>query len=529
DGADLSTSTTPMSTHPTSTTSVTSTTHPAPSVLEVRLTSADYSDVLVFEDGVVAHRVSLPDYERTAELTPSADSTLAAWTEAVAESALGGVYNDGRGLGESPFWEYAFHAGEESFEVAFSWLLGDDVHALKPLVEWVTSVRLAMVQCAPHRDLIERRGCENLLPSPAEQASMTISSVIPGAPGPGGDTSGPWRRPGAVDADLADRVRQAMDPVLRSDTFTGEVTVSVLALREDGGFYAMAEDTRYGRICFARWTPDRVLSNCQRILGDVFWAPGTLDEGSLELVMRPVERLRTPASVRYYQTLTWQDPRDEAGLLAGGVGLFVIPDPPPWSLWVAVGDSSWAMPSVSTCTAGGLDPAPIAGPGLPDAVAQTRSALVDAAITCDSEALAALPDVTGSLPHPMHRWYLRTDFFPVHDAAPVAVRLWPIVQLLSIDFAVVTGGTISSEADLRNSMWRAILDDPTQDVFVWPAADLYATRSATPSSLAEAAARINLEAAGRDGFVDGSYCGWSIGIRADGRILWAGDCHDSLA
>ncbi|MEX2323103.1 MAG: hypothetical protein WEA29_04960 [Acidimicrobiia bacterium] len=507
---------------------MTSTTRPVPSTLEVRLTSGDYSDVLVFEDGVVTYRGSLPDFERTAEVTPSAVLALAAWTEQVAESSLDGVFNDGRGLGESPFWEYAFGDGGESFEVAFSWLVGDELRALKPLVEWVTSVRVAMVRCAPHGDLIERRGCETLLPSPADQASMTISSVIPGAPGPGGDTAGTWRRPEAVDADLAERVRHALDPVLRSDSFTGEVTASVVALREDGGFYATAEDTRYERICIVRWTPERVLSNCQRIIGNVVWAPGTFDEGSLELVLRPGERFRSAASVRYHQTLTIDEPRDEPGVLAGGVGLFVIPDPPPWSIWVTVGDSSWAMPSASTCTAVGLDPVPNLQLGLPPAVVHTRNALVAAAVTCDSEALAALPQ-TGSLFQPLHRWYLRNDFFPVHDAAPWTVRLWPIVQLRNTDFAVLTGGTLGSEADLRHPMWRAVLDDPTQDVFVWPAADVYPTRSATPSGQAEAAARINRQAVGRDGFVDGTYCGWSIGIRADGRILWAEDCHDWLA
>ena len=56
--------------------------------------------------------------------------------------------------------------------------------------------------------------------------------------------------------------------------------------------------------------------------------------------------------------------------------------------------------------------------------------------------------------------------------------LWPIVRMLDTDFAVIPGGTIEGQSDLRSIMsilWHPILDDPSQDVYVRPAAAVYGT------------------------------------------------------
>ena len=49
-------------------------------------------------------------------------------------------------------------------------------------------------------------------------------------------------------------------------------------------------------------------------------------------------------------------------------------------------------------------------------------------------------------------------------------------------------------------------------------------RTDTPAADLDAASRINVEALGRYGYHNDAYCGWSIGIRADGRVLWADHC-----
>ena len=211
-----------------------------------------------------------------------AESRLDDWLEAAAATPLREIYNDGRGLALVPFWEYALRSGRSAVETAFSWFPDEDLAALKPLVDWVTSVRDALlVHCTPHPDLISREGCRYMLPTPEQQASLDITNVVAGEPGVGtASATGAWHLPGDIAADMAEQVRLTLQPVLAADFFTGEVTATVVAVRDDGGFYATAEDPEYERVCFVRWTPDRVLSSCQRLLGEVFGLPAPTRRGT---------------------------------------------------------------------------------------------------------------------------------------------------------------------------------------------------------------------------------------------------------
>jgi len=522
----------------TTTSSFATTAPPTVPRMTVDVSIASFRTILEFEGGTATYSTpGVEGSERTAVLSEESASRIDDWIQWALAGPLNAVLNDGRELG-AWYWRYSFDGGGVT-DFSLSWVPIESPPELAAMHEWVASVWYAMSYCQLHADLTHGDGCGNLLaPGDPVITSVAAASLPRGGVPAGVATESGWRYPTEVSSALSDAVKDALQPVITGDVFDGDVTAQVLAVRGDGSFYAFAEDVTQERVCFVRSVGGDVQGSCSRLLLDVVWVPETGQANHLEFVVRPVGSFSSSSSVRFYRGLGNADPVERAGVVARTAALFELDDAPEWPMTVEVYNEQYEgemfrvlVVQDQRCTAAGLVPEPTVQEGLPPPVAETRERLYRAAVACNLDAMAQLPrGSNGDLTHAIgHRidWPDPYDpFAPLdHGQAP---GLWPIVQMLDTDFAVITGGTVTDERDLTSPVWRQILDDPTQDVYVWPAADALRSRQAASRSQSAAAASINQAVYGDDGYDDtGRYEGWTIGIRADGTILWVVGHHPS--
>ena len=270
--ANLSTSSMPMTSttsRPATTTVPTSTTTvPVSSVLEVRLVTASYSDGLAVAGDAVTFRPAFQGAdEKTARLTPTAAARLEQWLETAAAMSLLDVYNDGRGINDRALLGVLVptavgQPGDGVLLVPRQGARGPEAGCR---LGRRNSPRDGAVR--PHPDLIDRDGCEDWLPPPAERASLTVGeSSRRSRPG----VRHRRRLAGACRGCLGpgQQLRQVLESVSPRDRFSGEVTATVAVRCETTAPSTRRRRTRStDRVCFMRSTPSGWCPSCQRMLG----------------------------------------------------------------------------------------------------------------------------------------------------------------------------------------------------------------------------------------------------------------------
>lgn len=156
---------------------------------------------------------------------------------------------------------------------------------------------------------------------------------------------------------------------------------------------------------------------------------------------------------------------------------------------------------VETCSATGVD-LPVPADGLPQAVAATREAIIEAASSCS---LAQLVEIAGS--------DLRTSFGD--DAGVQNLVTWE-------DEGHGELGTLLSLLGMSHAV---IEPDGQSRIYVWPAAFAHDFWEDIPADELEELSSLYTQDELDQLSVFGSYAGWRVGIDEDGRWLFfiAGD------
>lgn len=151
------------------------------------------------------------------------------------------------------------------------------------------------------------------------------------------------------------------------------------------------------------------------------------------------------------------------------------------------------------CSATGV-PAPGESPSLPEAVAATRSAIIEAAMACDLATLEthAVDGFNTSFGgggfENLVRWELKGEG-----------QLGTLLQLLDLSYEVDEAGVAA--------------------IYVWPAAHVYDSWEDVPADLVEELRHVHTDDEIAQMALFGSYMGWRTGIDQDGNWLFfvAGD------
>ena len=165
--------------------------------------------------------------------------------------------------------------------------------------------------------------------------------------------------------------------------------------------------------------------------------------------------------------------------------------------------SATTEPTRERCSASGLDDDAEPQDGLPDAVARTRQEIVAAAVACDYDALSELAGDEFSYT------FGRAEQPPGEYWRDLEARgedpLRALVELLNVPY-----GTIDIEGAA---------------LYVWPSAFTYESWDAVPEEDKRALESLYDEEDFEAFETSGSYLGYRIGIREDGRWLYfiAGD------
>jgi hypothetical protein len=179
--------------------------------------------------------------------------------------------------------------------------------------------------------------------------------------------------------------------------------------------------------------------------------------------------------------------------VAGGSSTSPVPT-------TTTGPATTSPPEAATCSAVGLAP-PSDQTGLPEQVAQARTAIAAAAIACDYETLEALasPDLNTSFGGGGF------DNLPDWEAAGTYPALALLVKVFDTPYAV---------QHIEGVDW-----------YVWPSAFAYDTWEEIPEADLEALLEVYTQEELDQIATFGSYAGWRIGITEEGdwRFFVAGD------